>query len=95
MGKSKDKWHIPLEIKEADYHLKDGTKVTLRGVTKKFNLGDVERRIIETVPIKAPNFSVYLNNRKISVRFVPGHRIPFLEGTEYGIVYGEIIIILN
>jgi hypothetical protein len=91
-NKSKDKWHIPLEIEEADHRLKDGTKVTLKGLTKKFDIQDVERRIIETVPIKAPNFSVYLNGRKITARFIPGHRIPFLEGTEYGIIHGEIII---
>lgn len=90
--KSKDKWYIPLEIEEVDHHLKDGTKVTLKGVTKKFNLSDVEKRIIETVPIRAPDFAVYLNGHKVSVRFIAGHKIPFLEGTEYGIVYGEIII---
>lgn len=91
-SRSKDKWHLPLEIEETDYRLKDGTKVTLRGLTKRFNLTDVERRIIEAVPIKAPNFAVYLNGHKVSARFIPGHKIPFLEGTEYGIVYGEIII---
>lgn len=90
--KSKDKWYIPLEIEEVDHHLKDGTKVTLKGVTKKFNLSDVEKRIIETVPIRASDFAVYLNGHKVSVRFIAGHKIPFLEGTEYGIVYGEIII---
>lgn len=90
--KSKDKWHLPLEIEEVDRRLKDGSKVTLKGVTKKFNIADVEKRIIETVPIKAADFAVYLNGRKVSARFVPGHKIPFLEGTEYGIVHGEIII---
>jgi len=90
--RSRDKWYIPLEIEEADSHLKDGTKVTLKGITKKFDIPDVERRIIETVPIKAPDFSVFLNGHKVSARFISGHKIPFLEGTEYGIVYGEIII---
>lgn len=91
-NKFKDKWHIPLKIEEIDRRLKDGTKITLRGLTKRFNIADVEKRIIETVPIKAPNFSVYLNGRKVNARFIPGHKIPFLEGTEYGIVHGEIII---
>lgn len=91
-NKSGDKWHIPLEVEEADRRLKNGTKVTLKGLTKKFNVTDVERRIIETVPVKAPNFSVYLNGHKVTARFIPGHKIPFLEGTEYGIVHGEIII---
>lgn len=91
-SKSKDKWHIPLEIEEANCRHKDGTKVTLKGLTKKFNIADVEKRIIETVPIKAPDFSVYLNDLKIGARFIPGHKIPFLEGTEFGVVHGEIII---
>ncbi|MBU4343394.1 MAG: ATP-binding protein [Candidatus Omnitrophica bacterium] len=91
-SKSKDKWHIPLEIEEIDRRLKNGTRVTLKGLTKKFNIADVERRIIEAVPIKAPNFSVYLNGHKVSARIIPGHKIPFLEGTEYGIIHGEIII---
>ena len=91
--RAKDKWHIPLEIEEVDHRLKNGTRVTLRGVTKKFNITDVEKRIIEAVPIKAPDFAVYLNGHKVSARFIPGHRIPFLEGTEYGVIYGEIIIV--
>ena len=91
-SKSMDKWHIPLEIEEVDRRLKDSTKVTLKGLTKKFNIQDVERRIIEAVPIKAPDFSVYLNGHKVTARFIPGHKIPFLEGTEYGVVHGEIII---
>ena len=33
-----------------------------------------------------------MNGRKVTARFIAGHRLPFLEGTEYGIVHGEIII---
>lgn len=91
-SKSTDKWHIPLELEKADPQARDGTKVTLSGVSKRFDISDVEKRIIETVPIRAANFTVYLNGRKVSPRFIPGHKIPFLEGTEYGIVYGEIIV---
>lgn len=90
--RSGDKWHIPLEIEETGPHLKDGSRVTLRGLLKKFDIPDVEKRIIETVPIKAQDFNVFLNGHKVNARFIPGHKIPFLEGTEYGIVYGEIII---
>ena len=91
-NKSGNRWHIPLEIEKVDSRLKSGTKVTLKGLMKKFNIQDVEKRIIETVPIKAPHFSVYLNTHKVTARFIPGHRMPFLEGTEYGVVHGEIII---
>jgi len=90
--RSIDKWHIPLEVEKVDHRLKNGTRVTLDGVTKRFNIADVERRIIETVPIKAPDFFVYLNGHKISARIIPGQKVPFMEGTEYGIVHGEIII---
>lgn len=90
--KSRDKWHIPLEVEEVDHRLKDGTRVTLKGLTKRFDFADVERRLIEAVPIKSPDFAVYLDNHKISARFIPGHKIPFMEGTDYGVVYGEIVI---
>jgi hypothetical protein len=89
---SGDKWHIPLQVEEPDSRLKDGTRVTLKGVSKRFVLSEVEERIIEAVPIKAPDFKVYLNGHRVSARFIPGHKIPFLEGTDYGIVHGEIII---
>lgn len=90
---SGEKWQLPLEIEKADHRLCDGTRVTLKGVYKQFSLPDVEKRIIETVPIKAPDFSVYLNGHKVTTRFIPGHRVPFLEGTEFGIIHGEIIIV--
>ncbi len=91
-AKSKDTWRIPLMIEEADHRHHDGTTVTLKGVSKRFNLEDVEKRVRESVPIKAKDFAVYLNNHKINPKFVPGHKIPFMEGTDYGAVYGEIII---
>ena len=89
---SGDRWHLPLEIEEPAQRFRDGTKVTLFGLNKKFDLADIERRIIEAVPIKADNFSVYINARKVNPRMAVGHRIPFLEGTEYGIIHGEIVI---
>lgn len=90
--KTPESWHLPLSIEEPEQGRSDGTQVTLRRLRRAFDIQEVERRLIETVPIKAPDFSVYLNSRKISPRFIPGHRIPFLEGTDYGIVHGEIVI---
>ena len=91
-NRSKDKWQLPLVIEEPDHRFSDGTKITLKGVSKRFDLTDVEKRVREAVPLKAPDFSVFLNGRKINPKFIPGHKIPFLEGTELGTVYGEIII---
>ena len=91
-ARSQTHWHLPLEIEKPAFDCKDGTTVTLKGVTKRFNLADVERRIRESVPLKAHDFAVYLNGYKVNPRLIQGHKIPFLEGTEYGPVYGEIII---
>lgn len=90
--RARDTWHLPLIVEEADHRHHDGTVVTLKGVSKRFNLAEVERRVRESVPLKAKDFSVFLNGHKINPRFFPGHKIPFLEGTEFGTVYGEIII---
>lgn len=86
------KWRLPLIIEEADTKKSDGTKVTLKRLVKKLSLPQVEQRIIESCPIKAPNFDVYLNGRKIAPKIIPGQRIPFFEGTRFGIIHGEIVI---
>jgi len=91
-GKSPDKWHLPLIIEEADKRHSDGTRVTLRKLVKRLNPIQVEQRVIESCPVKAPDFAIYLNGRKVKPKFIPGHRIPFLEGTNFGVVHGEVII---
>jgi hypothetical protein len=53
----------------------------------------VMRKIVEGTPLKASNFVVRLNGMRITPRSLSGHRIPFLEGTEFGPVHGEIIIL--
>ncbi len=65
----------------------------MRGLKKKFDIESVERRLIETLPLKSTNFDVYLNGRKLLPRALTGRKIPFLEGTDYGVVHGEIIIL--
>ncbi len=87
-------WELPLKIEDAQSSaLSDGTKVILKGLRKKFDLENVERRLIETLPLKTPSFSVYLNEKKLSPRALTGRKLPFLEGTDYGIVHGEIVIL--
>ena len=63
------------------------------GMDRRFELNDIEARIIEGTPLKAPNFRVKLNNHAITPRSLTGHKIPFLEGTEFGPVHGEIIVL--
>ncbi|RJQ46678.1 MAG: ATP-binding protein [Nitrospiraceae bacterium] len=91
--RSKDVWQLPLEILPPDFRNMDGTTVLLGGMTKKFDPKDIEVRIIEGTPLKAPHFRVRLNGHTITPRSLTGHRIPFLEGTSFGPVTGEIIIL--
>ncbi len=86
-------WNLPLEILPADFRKSDGTTVMLTGLNRRFELNDIEARIIEGTPLKAPNFKVKLNNHAITPRSLTGHRIPFLEGTEFGPVHGEVVIL--
>jgi hypothetical protein len=62
-------------------------------MTKEFDPEEVIRKIVEGTPLKASNFVVRLNGMRVTPRSLSGHRIPFLEGTEFGPVHGEIIIL--
>ena len=86
------KWELPLELIEAEPGQADGTRVVLLQVTKSFDPIKIERKIIESVPIKAPHFAVYVNGSRVRPVRIPGRKIPFLEGTSYGLVHGEVII---
>jgi hypothetical protein len=90
--KSKEKWNLPLIINKPDPKQNDGTEIIIKRLKRKFDLSEIERKIIESCPIKQKNFSVYLNGKKIKSKFIPGHRIPFIEGTSFGPIFGEIII---
>ena len=86
-------WRLPLEIVVPDPQRSNGTTVTLLGLNKQFLPEDVERKIVEGVPLKAAHFAVFLNGQQVHPKSFSGHRIPFLEGTEFGPVSGEIVIL--
>lgn len=89
---AKDEWHIPCEVLAATPQLHDGTTVILSELSKSFAVEDVERKLTESVPLRAPDFIVYVNGRRLYPRSIVGRRIPLLEGTKYGPVTGEVII---
>lgn len=91
-GKAKNKWHLPLEILEPDPMRKDGTTVILSKLSKSFAIEDVEKKLMEGVPLRAPDFSVFLNGRRLMPRSLTGQSIPVLEGCKYGLVTGEVVI---
>lgn len=88
-----DKWELPMEIITPDSRRGNGTTVTLMELRKKFNIEDVRRVILEGVPLRAQNFAVKLNGHFITPRTWTGHKFPFMEGTPFGTVSGEIIIL--
>jgi hypothetical protein len=88
-----DIWQLPLEILSSDFRKQNGTTVILEGLDKRFEVKDIEQKIIEGTPIKAPQFRVRINNHTVTPRSLTGHRLPFLEGTSFGPVTGEIIIL--
>ncbi len=92
-GKEGDEWNLPLQILPADRERGDGTTVTLLRLIRAFEPEEVVRKIVEGTPLKVQNFVVRLNGLRITPRSLSGHRIPFLEGTDFGPVHGEIIIL--
>jgi hypothetical protein len=86
-------WNLPFEILQPDFRKTDGTTVILTGLSRRFELSDIESKIIEGTPLKVPDFRVRLNNHTITPRSLSGHKMPFIEGTEFGPVHGEIIIL--
>lgn len=92
-GKEGDQWNLPLQILPPNRERGDGTTVTLLRLKREFEPEEAFRKIVEGTPLKAQNFVVRLNGLRITPRSLSGHRIPFLEGTDFGPVHGEIIIL--
>ncbi|MGD0883905.1 MAG: ATP-binding protein [Thermodesulfovibrionales bacterium] len=91
--KTGDVWQLPFERLPADFRKQSGTTVILLGLERKFEPKDIEAKIIEGTPIKAPHFRVRINNHTVTPRSLSGHRIPILEGTSFGVLTGEIVIL--
>ncbi len=88
-----DRWDLPMRLLPPDPARGDGTTVTLSRLVRRFDPAEVERRLMESVPLRAPEFAVVLNGRRVLPLNLAGHRIPMLEGTPFGPVHGEIVIV--
>jgi hypothetical protein len=86
-------WELPLTIFNSDEMPEQGTTVRLTGISKKYKIEDIETRIIEGTPLKTPHFKVRLNGHTIMPRSLSGFKLPILEGTDFGVVTGEIVIL--
>ncbi|MFQ5866227.1 MAG: ATP-binding protein, partial [bacterium] len=92
-SQSSETWELPVEKIKPDKIRGDGTTVVLSKLIRTFDPEMVRQKILESVPIQAKNFSVFVNGRRVMLAKVAGHRIPFLEGTDFGPVHGEIVIV--
>lgn len=86
-------WRLPLRLIEAEPEHGNGTTVILQELFKKLDIDLVQQKIMESVPLKAADFTVYLNGLRLAPRTLSGHRIPVLEGTPFGLITGEIVIV--
>lgn len=88
-------WELPIHKERASPLEQEGTQVVLNKLTKKINVSEAEKYIRQSVPLRAKKFSVYLNNKKISAKTIPGKIFPIRIPLMYGIIEGEIIVALN
>ena len=87
------RWRLPMKEVEPDPDRSDGSTVTISRLTKKLDPGEVAEWVRDRVPLRSPKFSVYVNGQRLTPRRFSGYRIPVLEGTEFGPVHGEIVIL--
>ncbi len=88
-----DSWKIPLTVMDKGSRGGDGTTIRLVELKRSFKPEDVVQRIGEGVPIRARDFSVYVNGYRVTPKTLSGNRIPIMQGTKYGILHGEVVIL--
>jgi hypothetical protein len=86
-------WSLPMEIGPQPGRKRDGTTVRMTDLTKRLDPNAIREYLVESVPLKAPGFAVYVNGLKLVPRSLAGRRIPFLEATPFGVVSGEAVIL--
>ena len=93
--KKSDNWELPIEREKASPLDKEGTKIILNKLKKKISVGEVEKYLKQSVPLRARKFSIFLNNKKITAKTVAGKVIPIKIKTMFGKIEGEIIVALS
>ena len=93
--KSDQSWDLPIKKELVSPMDKEGTKIILNNLTKKVSLAEAEKYLRQSVPLRAKKFNVYLNNKKISGKTVPGRIVSLNIKTMYGLIEGEIVVALN
>lgn len=87
------RWRLPLKESDPDPKRGDGSTITITRITKRLDPAEVSEWVRDRIPLRSPKFSVYVNGQRLIPRRFSGYRIPVLEGTKYGPVHGEIVIL--
>lgn len=85
-------WELPIFKEPATPLHHEGTKVTLTKLKRHFSAAEIERYLKESVPLRAKKFSVFLNGKRITARYIPGRRFSVSVKTFFGPIEGEIVI---
>jgi len=89
---NKSDWNLKCEILEVKSEEEDGTTVILYDIEQHFTPQEIADRIRLTTPVNAPNFDIYLNNRKIQPIKFTGKKYPVYIQTDYGEISGELVL---
>ena len=84
-------WNVPLIEHETNGE-ENGTRVSLFDIKKSISLFDIERHLTHIFPLNDKNFSIYLNDIKLTSLYIAGERFKVKEPTRFGEVKGEIIL---
>lgn len=87
----KTDWQIPIIIHQGDYK-RSGTRVTLINLKRKIGLEELERKLKSQLPLTEKNFAVFLNDLKLTPKYIPGRKFRLQKPTPFGTIVGEIII---
>jgi HSP90 family molecular chaperone len=85
-------WHIPIAMYAPTPNQPNGTTVTLTKMKKPFDMEEVFKRLPKKIPLRAKDFSVYINDQKLSITNVTGRHYPVRETTFYGEIMGDIVL---
>lgn len=90
-----ESWELPIKREPATPLHHEGTKVVLSRLKKSLNLLEVERYLREAIPLRAKHFTIFLNNKRLTPRFIAGRRLTIKQPTMYGLIEGEIVVAIN
>lgn len=88
---SSEAWEVPIERQIYDETQGNGTTVILDKLIRSFTPLEVERFIRERLPLSAPHFEVYLNDKRVEPVYIAGQRFTVMKRTSFGLIHGEII----